>query len=66
MDPIGQSFTSISVSDDEVYTFSETKKQPDKCNFEQEILKETSSMFDNEFWDTVPTQKINSYCDELN
>ena len=65
MDPIGQAFTSISMSNNEVRTFSKMKKQQDKSHFEQAMFKETSAMFDNKCWETVPIQEINDYYDEL-
>ena len=53
----------MSVSDNEVYAFSEMKKQPDKQHFEEAMFKITSSMFNNKVWEIVPMQEMNSYYD---
>ena len=49
----------------EVYTFRETRKQPDKHHFEATMVKEISAMFDNKIWSTVIIKEIDDYYDSL-
>ena len=53
-------------ADNEVYTFKEMVKQPDKDQFEISMYKEVQSMFDNNIWMKVTrTSMLRHYDQEL-
>ena len=53
-------------ANNEVYTFKEILKQPDKDQFEIAMYKEVQSMFDNDIWTKVTrTSLLRQYDQEL-
>ena len=63
--PLAQIYLS-GKADNEVYTFKEMLKQPDKDQFEIAMYKEVQSMFDNDIWTKVTrTSMLRHYDQEL-
>ena len=63
--PLAQIYLSVK-ADNEVYTFKEMLKQPDKDQFEIAMYKEVQSMFDNDIWTKVTrTSMLRHYDQEL-
>ena len=63
--PLAQIYLS-GKADNEVYTFKEMLKQPDRDQFESAMYKEVQSMFDNNIWMKVTrTSMLRHYHQEL-
>ena len=65
MNLINKYFKSISVFDNEVYTFSEIEKQEDRKFFEEVMIKEILLIFNNGIQYAVSIKEMDTYYDSI-